>query len=346
MAKLTLSDLASLANQASAIATINANNALIETALENTLSRDGTSPNGMGADLDMNSNSIINLPDPVSDQEAATKSYVDSLLEDNNLGEGDLVLPGSTTSNALVRWGSTTGGTLKDSPITVDDAGVATGITGLATALSELTLANTGLHLLDTNASHDLIVKPGSNLSADRTLTVETGDADRTLALNANLTVSAAVTLDQAVATTISPTFVTPTVTSINVGSTSTTVSESAAGVIAVEGVPLYSNVPVNSQSAAYTTVLADAQKFILHPTADNNARTFTIDSNANVAYPIGTCITFINQINTVTISITSDTLTWAGSASTGSRTLAAGGMATAIKVTSTLWFISGVGLS
>src|SRR5688572_3860023 len=107
-----------------------------------------------------------------------------------------------------------------------------------------------------------------------------------------------------------------------------------------------FRGVPQNSQSAAYTTVLADAGKHILHPTADNNARTFTIDSNANVAYPVGTCITFINQINTVTISITSDTLTWAGSASTGSRTLAAGGMATAIKVTSTLWFISGVGLS
>jgi hypothetical protein len=125
-----------------------------------------------------------------------------------------------------------------------------------------------------------------------------------------------------------------------------TTVSRSAAGVIAVEGVPLYSNMPVNSQSAAYTTVLADAQKFILHPTADNNARTFTIDSNANVAYPIGTTLTFINQINTVTISITSDTLTFAGPGSTGSRTLAANGLATAIKVATTSWVISGVGLS
>jgi hypothetical protein len=58
--------------------------------------------------------------------------------------------------------------------------------------------------------------------------------------------------------------------------------------------------------------VLADAGKHILHPTADNNARTFTIDSNANVAYPLGTAITFINQINTVTIAITSDTMTLA----------------------------------
>jgi hypothetical protein len=67
MAKLTLSDLANLSN--TAISVINANNALIETALENTLSRDGTSPNDMNASLDMDSNRILNLPAPVADTE-------------------------------------------------------------------------------------------------------------------------------------------------------------------------------------------------------------------------------------------------------------------------------------
>lgn len=107
-----------------------------------------------------------------------------------------------------------------------------------------------------------------------------------------------------------------------------------------------FRGIPQNSQSAAYTTVMSDAGKHILHPSADNNARTFTIDSNANVAYPIGTAITFINQINTVTIAITSDTLTLAGAGTTGSRTLAANGIATAVKVTSTSWVISGTGLT
>jgi hypothetical protein len=41
-----------------------------------------------------------------------------------------------------------------------------------------VTLTNTGLHLLDTNATHDLIIAPGSNLTADRTLTVTTGDTN------------------------------------------------------------------------------------------------------------------------------------------------------------------------
>jgi hypothetical protein len=103
---------------------------------------------------------------------------------------------------------------------------------------------------------------------------------------------------------------------------------------------------PQNIQTAAYTTVWADANKHILHPSSDNNARTFTIDSNANVPYPIGTMISFVNQINTVTIAITSDTLTLVGAGSTGSRTLAANGIATALKVSSTSWVITGTGLT
>jgi len=71
MAKLTLDDLANLDNPTSAVATINSNNADIEAALENTLSRDGTSPNSMQADLDMNSHRILNLPAPLSPNEPA-----------------------------------------------------------------------------------------------------------------------------------------------------------------------------------------------------------------------------------------------------------------------------------
>lgn len=108
----------------------------------------------------------------------------------------------------------------------------------------------------------------------------------------------------------------------------------------------LSSLVRQNSQSTAYTTVLTDGGKHIYHPSGDNNARTFTIDSNANVAYPVGTTITFVNEINTVTIAITSDTLVLAGTGSTGSRTLAANGIATALKVGTTRWVISGTGLT
>ena len=107
-----------------------------------------------------------------------------------------------------------------------------------------------------------------------------------------------------------------------------------------------YTGMPANSQTAAYTTVAADAGKVILHPITDNNARTYTIDSNANVPFPVGTVITFVNMINTVTIAIATDTMYLAGAGTTGSRTLAAYGVATAIKVSSTSWIISGNGLT
>jgi len=108
-----------------------------------------------------------------------------------------------------------------------------------------------------------------------------------------------------------------------------------------------FRNIPINSKSAAYTTVLADSGKVIFHPSTDANARTFTIDSNANVAYPLGTAITFINMTSqVVTIAITSDTMYLSSAGTTGSRSLAQYGSATAIKMTSTTWLISGSGLT
>jgi hypothetical protein len=108
-----------------------------------------------------------------------------------------------------------------------------------------------------------------------------------------------------------------------------------------------YRNIPQNSQSANYTCVLADAAKHILHPNAGGAGDTFTIPANGSVAYDIGTAITFINRdSNTVAIAITTDTLILAGTTTTGTRTLAQNGVATAIKVEATTWIISGTGLS
>ncbi len=56
--------------------------------------------------------------------------------------------------------------------------------------------------------------------------------------------------------------------------------------------------------------------------------------------------LTFVNLINTVTIAITTDTMYLAGDGATGSRTLAAYGVASAVKVASTTWIISGNGLT
>jgi len=108
-----------------------------------------------------------------------------------------------------------------------------------------------------------------------------------------------------------------------------------------------FRNIPQNSQSAAYTLVLADAGKHIFHPSGDANARTYTIPANSSVAYPIGTAVTFVNMTSqVVTIAINTDTMYLAKDGTTGSRSLAQYGSATALKITSTNWLISGSALT
>jgi len=122
-----------------------------------------------------------------------------------------------------------------------------------------------------------------------------------------------------------------------------------ASNTLTVDGTDAvgFKNIPQNSQSADYTLVLADSGKHIFHPSGDANARTYTIPANASVAYPIGTAITFINMTSqVVSIAITTDTMNLSSAGTTGTRSLAQYGSATAIKIGSALWLISGSGLT
>jgi hypothetical protein len=106
-----------------------------------------------------------------------------------------------------------------------------------------------------------------------------------------------------------------------------------------------YMGIPASaaSGSGAYTIVAADAGDHI-YTTA---SRTVTIPANSSVPFQIGTTIVFISGAGaTTTISINSDTMLLVGAGTSGTRTLAAHGMATAVKVASTTWYISGNGLT
>jgi hypothetical protein len=106
-----------------------------------------------------------------------------------------------------------------------------------------------------------------------------------------------------------------------------------------------YLGLPQSATATTATLAIGDAGKHIYVTT---NSQTITIPANASVAYPIGTTLTFIAgpSATTVSIAITSDTLRLAGGTSTGTRTLAANGMATAVKVAATTWYINGTGLT
>ena len=106
-----------------------------------------------------------------------------------------------------------------------------------------------------------------------------------------------------------------------------------------------YLGVPVSTITGTGTLTLADAGK---HVYINTTGQTITIPANGTVPYPIGTTIAFIAgpSATTVTIAIATDTMYLAGPGTTGSRTLAAFGMASAVKIGSTSWIINGAGLT
>lgn len=104
--------------------------------------------------------------------------------------------------------------------------------------------------------------------------------------------------------------------------------------------------IPQNTQNGAYTLVAGDANSHINHTSA--TAHTYTIPANSSVAYAVGTAVTFRNGngAGVLSIAITTDTMRLAGPGTTGTRSLAANGIATALKVAATEWVISGTGLT
>jgi hypothetical protein len=111
-----------------------------------------------------------------------------------------------------------------------------------------------------------------------------------------------------------------------------------------------FKNIPQNAQTGSYTMVLADSGKHIYHDSGAG-AATYTIPAASSVAYPLGTAITFINLSTTsISIAITTDTMYLSSAGTTGTRTLAQYGSATAIKVagvsSSGVWVISGSALT
>jgi hypothetical protein len=175
----------------------------------------------------------------------------------------------------------------------------------------------------------------GGPITASGTITIA-----GTLAVASGGTGATTSTGSGAVVLSASPTLVTPVLGTPSSGTLSgcTVDGTDAVG---------FKNIPQNSKSADYTLVLADAGKHIFHPSSDATIRTYTIPANSSVAYPIGTAVVFVNMTSqVVSIAITSDTMYLAKDGTTGTRSLAHYGSATALKMTATTWLISGSALS
>ena len=291
-------------------------------------------------------------------------------------GSGDVVGPSSATDNAITRFDLTTGKLVQNSLVTVADDGAITApqvgsvipfyYANQAAFPSASTYhgalahshADGAMYFAHSSAWYRLLdattaVTPaqgGTGVANNAAMTV-TGSGNfaytRTLTGTTNVTFPTTGTLSTLAGTETltNKTLTSPTLTTPALGTPASGTLSSCT----VDGTDAvgFRNIPINSQSTAYTLVLADSGKTILHPASDANARTFTIPANSSVAYPIGTAVTFINMTSqVVTIAITTDTMYLSDAGTTGSRSLAQYGSATAIKITSTNWLISGSGLT
>jgi len=262
----------------------------------------------------------------------------------------------STTTGSIITAGGV--GIAKKLYVGTDASiGGTLGVTGVATfSATPIYSSLTASSAVATDASKNLVsvtnTGTGSNvLATSPTLVTPNLGTPTTLVLTTatGLPISTGVSgLGTGVATALAVNVGTAGAAVVNGGVLGTPSSGTLSGctVDGTNGVG-YLNIPQNSQSAAYTLVLADAGKHIFHPSTDANARTFTIPANSSVAYPIGTAISFINMTSqVVTIAITTDTMYLSSAGTTGSRSLAQYGTATAVKMTSTTWIISGSGLT
>lgn len=178
MSKITLNPVGSLIDTTTAQTAINANFNVIETAFDNTLSRDGTSPNQMTATQDMNGQRIINLPGPIGITEPVR---LGDLTNVNGTITINAIPAGGTTGQALLKNSNTNydigyGNTVSSvglslpSDFTVTNSPVTT--TGTLTGAWALTPTGTG-SVVRTNSP--TLVTPNLGTPSVVTLTNATG---------------------------------------------------------------------------------------------------------------------------------------------------------------------------
>ena len=206
--KITLSNVSTFTNDSTAVTTVNNNNATIVAAFDNTLSLNGVSPNQMQANLDMNSNHILNLPAPITSTEPLRLTDANTLNGGGTITVSSLPTGGTTgqaltknsSSNYDVGWstfsGLPTGGTagqylikhsstnydaLWQTVVTTSNTVTGTSTTYTSTQSQQVTLrSNAGAAMIDTLPG----TSPGV-LPAGTYLTIVNADTSAIIAVSA-----------------------------------------------------------------------------------------------------------------------------------------------------------------
>jgi hypothetical protein len=106
-----------------------------------------------------------------------------------------------------------------------------------------------------------------------------------------------------------------------------------------------YRQLPQSAKNAGFTLDLTQGAGHVYYTGA---AATATVPPNSSVAFPIGTAITIVNN-GSGALAIARGagvSLKWAATNADADRSLAIGGMAALLKVSTDLWFISGAALT
>jgi hypothetical protein len=177
MAKLTLPRITSLTNQESAVQALNEWADALEEALELTFSRNGQSPNTLNANLDMNSNRILNLAAPVDDNDPVRLVDVAEGIKGDkgdtgpagsvtDGDKGDIVVSGSGSTWSLDSGVVTTAARTVLDDATVGDMRTTLGLGGAA-VLNVGTSAGTVAAGNDTRLDRFAILLKDTNYSVE-----------------------------------------------------------------------------------------------------------------------------------------------------------------------------------
>lgn len=309
MTKLVLTDVTNLSAATSTLQTLSSNNAATVAAVENTISRDGTSPNAMAAPIDMNSNRILNLPTPSTQNEPLRLADVGGVLPSTIAAAGtnaaaaaasaaaaaaSAVLASSYVGSATMapKWSTartiTVSGDISGTSPTWDGSTNLTW-TGLAIPAGTVTSAKMATGAAVTNIGYTPANKAGD---------VFTGE--------------------------------------VRLNYVASSLSVDSAG---------FRGIPINQQDNTYTFVVDDDGRMVRHTSA--SAHTWSVNPVGTTAYPVG-CAISIRNVGSGSVTITRNagvSLRKSGSATDADVVLGQWGMATMVHEATNNWVITGTGI-